>query len=68
MFKRQYRIVTDAYAGFEVQKRIWYFPFWYGLNGLNTNLSVRLAEKLIEIDKIKTRPLKSKVVKIYPCD
>ena len=26
--RHQYRIVTDPYAGYEVQYRTWLWPFW----------------------------------------
>ena len=65
--KRQYRIVTDSYAGFEVQKRLWYFPFWFEIKGqnsfsVNTHFSIEEAEELIKIDKNK-----GKVVKTFNC-
>ena len=66
--KRQYRIVTDKFAGYEVQKRLWYYPFWFqikGCNGsmINTSENIQQAEELIEIDKKKR-----KIIKTYPCD
>tara|TARA_R110000772_G_scaffold65149_1_gene145580 strand:+ start:720 stop:926 length:207 start_codon:yes stop_codon:yes gene_type:complete len=64
--KRQYRIVTDKWLGFEVQKRDWYSPFWYQLNFSNTSDNIERAEKLIDIDKAKYK--KRKVIKTYPCD
>ena len=65
--KRQYRIVTDSYAGFEVQKRLWYYPFWFEINDqnsfiANTHFSIEKAEELIKIDKNK-----GKVVKTFNC-
>lgn len=27
-FRKRARIVTDAYSGYEVQVRVWYWPFW----------------------------------------
>jgi len=27
--KNKYRIVTDSYLGYEIQKRYWWFPFMY---------------------------------------
>ena len=64
--KRQYRIVTDSYAGFEVQKRLWYYPFWFEINDknsfTNTHSSIEKAEELIKIDKNK-----GKVVKTFNC-
>jgi len=50
--KRQYRIVNDAYLGYEVQSRTWYWPFWTMLGTLgmmsNTFSSVEQAESEIE--------------------
>ena len=65
--KRQYRIVTDSFAGFEVQKRLWYYPFWFEIkdqNGFiaNTHCSIEEAEELIKIDKNN-----GKVVKTFKC-
>ena len=65
--KRQYRIVTDRYAGFEVQKRLWYYPFWFEIKDqnsfiANTHFSIEEAEELIKIDKNK-----GKVVKTFNC-
>lgn len=28
MFKTRYRIVTDKYAGYEVQTKYWWWPWW----------------------------------------
>lgn len=57
MFKRKYRIVTDRYLGYEVQYKVWWFPFWIqarapGLR-INTWENVEEAEKFIE--KLKAR-------------
>ncbi len=35
MRKKKYRIVTDAYAGFEVQVRHWLLPIW-SQDGINS--------------------------------
>ena len=64
IFKRQYRIVKDSYSGFEVQKRLWYFPFWFQIKDekgffINTNPNIKQAEKLIEIDKTNQRVIKT---------
>tara|TARA_R110000772_G_scaffold86432_1_gene180905 strand:- start:1550 stop:1744 length:195 start_codon:yes stop_codon:yes gene_type:complete len=61
IFKTQYRIVTDKFLGFEVQKRPWYSFFWYQLNFSNTNDTFERAEKLIDIDRAKKR----QVIKTY---
>lgn len=28
LFETKYRICTDAYAGYEVQHKYWFWPFW----------------------------------------
>lgn len=70
--KRQYRIVTDNHLGFEVQKRLWYYPFWFQIQNerrmsINTNRTIEDCEKLIEMDKTNTRPPKTKIVKTFNC-
>lgn len=59
---RKYRIVTDNYSGFEVQTKVWYWPFWQQLGFSNTYQTIIEAEKRIERDK-KDRNFKSVVVK-----
>lgn len=71
--KRQYRIVTDNFSGFEVQKRLWYYPFWFQIRSenrlpVNTHKTIESAEKLIEMDKTNSRPPKIKVVKTFNCN
>lgn len=44
-FKTKYRIVTDKYAGFEVQFRFGWWPFWTQCNNINTHKTVELAEE-----------------------
>ena len=65
--KKKYRIVTDAYCGFEVQHKYWWFPMWFQTNQSNSHVSVRLAEVYIEeqIEKDKKLDFKSKVVLVY---
>lgn len=45
----RYRICTDAYAGYEVQWKRWYWPFWTstGVGGrlTNTFATVEKAEE-----------------------
>lgn len=54
MFKNKYRIVTDAYAGYEAQVKFWWFPLvWWQINGTNTNASVERARMRIEHHKKK---------------
>lgn len=44
--KKQWRIVTDSYAGYEVQCRSWLWPFWH-MPSTNTHHSVARAEDYI---------------------
>jgi len=39
------RIVTDDYAGFEVQHRYRWWPFWIQTRGTNTHSTLEAAEK-----------------------
>lgn len=43
-FKPHYRIVGDAYAGYEVQTWRWWFPFWIQ-SETNTHISLYDAEQ-----------------------
>lgn len=45
---KRYRIVTDRYAGYEVQWRWKWLPIWWQAGGTNTFLSVENAEKYAE--------------------
>lgn len=56
----KYRIVTDRYAGFEVQVWSVFYPFWSELN-INTNSSIEKAIEYIEKD-FEYRNFKSKVI------
>lgn len=40
-----YRIVRDHYAGYEVQVRRWWWPFWVQAGFCNTHSSVERAEE-----------------------
>lgn len=56
-FKDRYRIVTDAFSGYEVQYRPWYCPFWIQCSdnrwGTNTFTTAFNAKKFIEDRKAK---------------
>lgn len=41
--KNKYRIVRDNYAGYEVQIKRWWFPFWIQVD-FNTHYSIECAE------------------------
>lgn len=53
----KFRIVRDHYAGYEVQAKRWWWPFWiqcgsrYGRT--NTHLTVEKAREFIEREKTK---------------
>lgn len=38
-----YRIVRDTYRGYEVQRWLWYFPFWHQPS-TNTHGTIQEAE------------------------
>lgn len=40
----EYRIVSDRYAGYEVQKRVWWWPFWRQVGFSNTHSTIERAE------------------------
>jgi hypothetical protein len=47
---KKYRIVTDRYAGYEVQVWRWWFPFWLEV-GCNTHPTLERARAFAEADK-----------------
>lgn len=66
MFKTKWRVVSDKYAGYEIQKKVWFWPFWmqtdrYG-NAGGVNSFIRLADAMSCIEKIKKRKDIGKVV------
>lgn len=44
------RIAHDRYLGFEVQARLWWWPFWF-VPRSNTHKTIELAEKYAELYK-----------------
>lgn len=56
----KYRIVTDKYAGFEIQVWSIFWPFWHQPY-INTNISIEQAIKYIQRD-FDNRNFKSKIV------
>lgn len=52
MFKTQYRIVTNAYRGYEVQFKYWWMPF-YVMLGINTCSTLEEARDIIQRQKVK---------------
>jgi hypothetical protein len=43
----RYRIVEDRYAGYEVQIRRWWWPFWVQAGFCNTHSTAERAEQWI---------------------
>lgn len=58
-FDDRYRIVTDAFSGYEAQYRPWWFPFWIQMTGsrwgTNTHTTAFNAKKFIEAEKSKRK-------------
>lgn len=46
-FKTKYRIVTDTYAGYEVQLKFWWLPFYIQWK-INTHSSPESAEEWLK--------------------
>jgi len=68
---KQYRIVTDKYNGYEVQRRNLIFPFWIqirkGKLDTNSQSTIEECEKLIDRDKKGLNKWKRRVIKVYSC-
>lgn len=55
LFRTRYRIVTDTYLGYEVQYRVWFWP-WYiqcSKNGHGINTFPSLEKAKVFMDQIK---------------
>ena len=44
----EYRIVRDSFAGYEVQRRVWWWPFWRQCGFTNTHKTLEGAERYAE--------------------
>lgn len=70
--KNKYRIITDKYAGYEVQIKRWWFPFMYFecwqsrdmFLWANTFVSIRHAREFIDRHKYGLLKIPKKSVKI----
>lgn len=58
----KYRIVTDHYAGYEVQIKYPWWPWWIQVNGVNTWGTVDQARNYIQL--LKSKQHKSRVVEV----
>ena len=66
----QYRVVTDDYAGFEVQQRSWWWPFWRTSPGphfeyANTFFTKEDAIEWIKLLKAKETPVQNLGKEVY---
>lgn len=41
----RYRIVADQYMGYEIQRKMWWFPFWIQWPTVNSSPSPEVAIK-----------------------
>ena len=64
--KRRFRVVTDKHAGFEVQIKKWYYPFWSQVGVINTQSTIEEAKEFIEETK-KELDFKTEVVHVCNC-
>lgn len=60
MYKTKYRVVTDNYAGYEVQYKLWWWPFWIQASDsegriVNTFFTLEEATKYAKELKCKTK-------------
>lgn len=67
-FKTKWRVVTDNYSGYEIQKKFWWLPVWlqanrYGEVGVGTFCTVDEAMRTIAM--INEPKFKPKVVATY---
>lgn len=67
--KTRYRIVTDAYAGYEAQVKYWWTPFWIEIR-TNSFGSVEEAEEFTKgkIEMERMRSEKGQFVKYVDVD
>lgn len=46
--KTKYRIVPDNYKGFQIDYKLWWWPFWIQWDRANTFSTLEEAEAVIE--------------------
>jgi len=66
----KYRIVTDLFAGYEVQCKRWWFPFWIQRRYTNTHKTVDKAKDWIDkgCPRITTRTYEIIIPDYQPSD
>lgn len=52
VFNDKHRIVTDRYSGYEVQVKLWWWPFWLQYRGSNTHASLEKAKEYLAVRKV----------------
>ena len=65
--KRQFRIITDEFAGYEVQIRHWYWPFWTQAGLVNTHRTIEAAIEFIAKERERLN-FKIREVKRFDCE
>lgn len=45
LFRTKYRIVRDTYAGYQVDVKKWWFPFWHQKGFTNTRPTLEKARE-----------------------
>lgn len=54
----EYRIVRDNYLGYEVQMRLWWWPFWVECDFVNTHSTICKAEAFAQAHAAKKKKKK----------
>lgn len=52
MFKTKYRVVTDAYAGYEIHAKYWWMPFYFYVESTYSSKEDALT-KIVKLKKKK---------------
>lgn len=52
--KKKFRIVSDSWSGYEVQYKVWFWPFWIQCDMTNTSSTLQEAKE--KLDYFKNRP------------
>lgn len=59
MFKTKWRVVSNKYAEYEIQKKVWFWPFWMQTdrqgNAPGVSCFIRLADAIECIEDIKEK-------------
>lgn len=66
MFKNRYRVVGDAYLGYEAQVKFWWFPvYWFQLSRYGRGLGINTAVNVLSASELcRKHATKSAVYKV----